>query len=1102
MIDILTRLFDTTGFPARWRCGAGWTENPALGWLHIVSDLAVWAAYFAIPGILLFFIVRKRDLPFRKVFLLFGAFILFCGTTHFMEAVIFWWPAYRLAGVIKLLTAAVSWATIFALIQVAPLALAMRSPEALEREINARKLADEALRKANAELELRVAERTAELTRVNQALQDEREWFRTTLSSVGDAVVATDNAGQIRFLNRVAEALTGWKLHEAEGKPLTDVLRIVNEETRETAENPALRALKEGTVIELPDSTLLIAKDGVERPIDDSAAPIRDSSGVVNGAVLVFRDVTERRQQDQSLRENEARLNFALATAELGQWDLNLKDLTAFRSLKHDEIFGYKELLPEWTYQMFLEHVVPEERAAVAERFQTSIATGSALDVECRIRRPDGSICWIWKQARILRDMNGRSARMLGTIADITARKQFEETLRQSEARLRLALEAGHMGVFDRNLRTNEVQWSDNMEAIYGLPPGGFAGNFEAFQQLIHPDDRPKVTEAIQRAIDERSKYELEFRCVWPDGSIHWLTSKAMIYTAPDGQAARVVGVCLDITERKQAEQTARFLADVSVTLSTTVDYDTTFRQLAKLSVPFFADWCIVDVVDNDGTLQRAAIVHNDPEKLQLGLSIKQKFVLRDDAPHSPANALRTGRSVLISDITDDIIATFTQDDEHLRLMRQLHLKSYIGVPVIARGRPLGVISFLTADSQRRYDAEDLALAEDLAHRTAIALDNAHLYQELREADRLKDEFLAMLAHELRNPLAPIRNSLFIMRAPNVAPELTQQVLAIAERQVQHMARLLDDLLDVSRISRGRIELRKEPVDIARVVQLAMDAVQPLVNESQHEVTVSLPSEPVKIFADPTRLEQILTNLLNNACKYTEPRGHIWLEVERQGNELVIRVRDTGIGISSEMLPRIFDLFVQASRQLERSHGGVGIGLTLVRRLIELHGGTIDARSPGLGKGSEFIVRLPLVAPSVIMPAQSPEVHPKEQSAFAKPHRILVVDDNPDAANSLAMLLRMSGYEVTTAFDGPTAIDLAKQLKPTLIFLDIGMPDMDGYEVARQLRQDPNLGNVRLVALTGWGQIQDRERTAAAGIDQHLVKPIEPAMLQQVLIGP
>ncbi len=974
MLDIVTRLFDTSGFPARWQCGSGWTDNPSLGWLHILSDLAVWAAYFAIPGILVFFILRKRDLPFRMVFLLFGAFILFCGTTHLMEAIIFWWPAYRLAGVIKLLTALVSWATIFALIQVAPTALAMRSPEALEREIKARQLAEDALRQANAELEQRVAERTAELTRVNLIVQNEREWFRTTLASVGDAVIATDTTGHVRFLNPAAELLTGWKPHEAEGKSLADVLRIVNEDTGQSVENPALRALREGSAVELSDNALLIARDGTERPIDDSAAPIRDSIGVVSGAVLVFRDVTERRQQDQSLRENETRL--------------------------------------------------------------------------------------------------------------------------------RLALEAGHMGVFDRNLHTNEVQWTDNLEAILGLAPNTFGKTFEAFRNLVHPDDRQAVEETVQRAIDERSKYEIEFRSIWPDGSIHWYVSKARIFTDSQGEPLRVVGVCLDVSERKRSEETSRFLSDASAVLSATVDYESTFRQVAQLSVPFFADWCIVDIVNKDGQLERVAIVHQDPVKLQAALGIKHRFELRADAPYSAPNASRSGQSYLVSDITDEMLAAFTQNAEHFQLMRRLNLKSYIAVPVVARGKPLGVISFLTADSQRRYGAADLALAEDLAYRTGIALDNSHLYQELREADRLKDEFLAMLAHELRNPLAPIRNALFIIGSPGVEPQTTQQVLSIAERQVQHMARLLDDLLDVSRISRGRIELRKETVDVARVIQLAIEAVQPLVDEGHHELTVTLPPQPTELVADPTRLEQILTNLLNNACKYTEPGGHIWLSAERQGPDVVIRVKDTGIGISQEMLPRIFNLFVQADRQLDRSRGGVGIGLTLVRRLVELHGGTIEASSPGLGQGSEFVVRLPATATDIPDSKPLTTTIAETQASSPPAHRVLVVDDNPDAANSLAILIRMSGCEVVAAFDGPSAIVLAKEFLPTLIFLDIGMPGMDGCEVARLMRQDATLRNVQLVAVTGWGQPEDRERTAAAGIDQHLVKPIEPAALHKVLTAP
>ncbi len=372
--------------------------------------------------------------------------------------------------------------------------------------------------------------------------------------------------------------------------------------------------------------------------------------------------------------------------------------------------------------------------------------------------------------------------------------------------------------------------------------------------------------------------------------------------------------------------------------------------------------------------------------------------------------------------------------------------------------------------------------------------------KSLREADRLKDEYLAMLAHELRNPLAPIRNSLQIMKQPAATSEMVHRARDMAERQVQHMARLLDDLLDVSRISRGRIELRSQAVDVASLVQRTVEAVSPLIEERRHELTVSVFPGPMQIQGDPTRLEQILTNLLNNAAKYTKPGGKIWLSIERDGGEILLRVRDNGIGISPEMLPRIFDLFVQAQRREDRTQGGVGIGLTLVRKLVELHHGKVEAASAGLDQGTEFLVRLPGLA-------STPNVKPEgkhdggDSAAKIVARRILVVDDNTDAAETLGLLLRLTGHDVRVAFEGQTAISTAREFLPELIFLDIGMPGMDGYEVARRLRREVELRGVVLVALTGWGQEEDRRRSQEAGFNHHLVKPVEPDLLNKLIAG-
>jgi PAS domain S-box-containing protein len=374
--------------------------------------------------------------------------------------------------------------------------------------------------------------------------------------------------------------------------------------------------------------------------------------------------------------------------------------------------------------------------------------------------------------------------------------------------------------------------------------------------------------------------------------------------------------------------------------------------------------------------------------------------------------------------------------------------------------------------------------------------------EELAEESRCKDEFLAVLAHELRNPLAPVRNALQVIRLGSHDPNLVEQMRAMAERQVGYMTNLVDDLLDLSRISRGLMRLLKEPVDVAEPVQQAVEGVEPFVRERNLTLSVSLPPEPVYVDADPTRLQQIVGNLLSNAAKYTDPGGTILLTVRLEGGDMVLRVRDTGIGISAEMLPLIFDLFVQAERRLDRSHGGLGIGLTLVRRLIEMQGGSVTAKSEGAGKGSEFVVRLPALPKDRTKELFRKNADNKQMVGPATHRRILVVDDNVDAAESLAVLLRMEGHEVLVAHDGPEALVAAEGQPPEIAILDLGMPGMDGFEVARRLRALAESNGMLMLALTGWGQEQDRYRCFEAGFDGHLPKPVEWEDLRQFLAHP
>jgi PAS domain S-box-containing protein len=415
---------------------------------------------------------------------------------------------------------------------------------------------------------------------------------------------------------------------------------------------------------------------------------------------------------------------------------------------------------------------------------------------------------------------------------------------------------------------------------------------------------------------------------------------------------------------------------------------------------------------------------------------------------------------------------------------------------VRADGRRIDVsltISPLKDDAGRVIGASKIA--RDVTERKRMEDDLRKLAADLSEAGRRKDEFLAMLAHELRNPLAALSNAAQVLRRAGSDETAVGTASAMLGRQVRQMTRLVDDLLDMSRVTQGKIELRKERVDLASILDQAVDSARPLVTSMGHELTVSMPAQPVQVEADPARLAQVVGNLLNNAAKFTDKGGRVSLALEREGDQARIRVRDNGIGIASEQMPRVFDMFMQADTSLERSRDGLGIGLTLVKKLVEMHGGTVEVHSAGQGQGSEFVVRLPALPDTRTAPAPTAPSQP----ARAAGHRILIVDDNADGAESLAMLLQLGGYVTQTAHDGREAVEAAERMRPHAVLLDIGLPGLNGYEVCRRIRDKSWGAGVLLVAVTGWGQEADRQRSRDAGFDTHVVKPIDHDALMRLL---
>ena len=981
------------------------------------------------------------------------------------------------------------------------------------RDVSQRRRAEESLRHAHRQLEDRVAERTAELVRAN-------EFLDALLENVQTGVVACDAAGVLTLFNGVTRMLHGLPEEPIPPEQWAERYRLCRPDgqTPMAKEDVPLYRALQGEWVQ--DAEMVIAPLGLPpRTVQVSGQPFHDDQGTKLGAVVSMQDITARKQAEAELRQAHEELERRVEerTEQLGRANAALRESEeklrlladtipqlAWMARPDGHIFWYNrrwyeytgttlEQMEGWGWQSVHDpNILPK----VVERWNRSITTGEPFDMVFPLKAADGQYHPFLTRINPLRDETGSILYWFGTNTDITELRQTREALAVSEERLRLALDAGRMGVWDWNIRTGELKWSDSLEPLHGLAPGTFGGTFDHFQQLIHSDDREIVNAAIQQALASSGEFYIEFRNVWSNGGIHWIAGSGKVFPGDDGQPLRMIGIGLDVTQRKRAEQTARFLADASAALAVLVDFNSTLQKVASLAVPSFADWVTVDLAEPDGSLRRVSVSHIDPAKVQLAHEVHRRFPPDPTAPQGVWSILRTGQSEIVPEITDELLVQSTKEVELLSIMRELGLKSYIGVPLKVRGNTLGVITFINAESGHQYDRTDLAVAEDLASRAAIAIENAQLYRELRQDDQRKDEFLATLAHELRNPLAPIRNGLEVLKLAGGGGEMVNEARTMMERQLGQMVRLVDDLLDVSRITRNKLELRKERVTLASILHSAVETSRPLMEQSGHTFSLTLPPTPVYLDADLTRLAQVFSNLLNNSAKYTMPGGRISLTGEVVKGEAVLRVQDNGMGIPSDALSRIFEMFSQVDRNMERAQGGLGIGLTLVRRLVELHDGTIEAHSEGPGRGSEFVVRLPVLKEW----CQPSNISASDQGVtVGLRQRILVVDDNHDSAMSLGMMLKLMNNEIQTAHDGLAAVKAAEEFRPDLILLDIGLPKLNGYDACRRIREQPWSKGMVIAALTGWGQDEDRRRSQEAGFDYHLVKPVDMAEINRLL---
>jgi len=695
-----------------------------------------------------------------------------------------------------------------------------------------------------------------------------RRWLATTLQSIGDAVIATDNAGCVTFMNGIAERLTGWSEGEARGRSLPEVFQIFSELTGEVVESPVSKVLREGTVVGLANHTVLRTRGGTQIPIDDSGAPIRDESGVIYGVVLVFRDVT----------------------------------------------------------------------------------------VE------------------------------------------------------------------------------------------------------------------------------------------------------------------------KRAEKRRAFLARAMETLASSLDYRTTLQRVAELAVPELADWCTIDILEPGARVsQQLAVAHVDPAKVAYARAIGQRYPSDRDAPTGSPQVIRSGKSELYPEIPAALVEARARDAEHARMLRELKLESGMIVALRSEaGRTVGAMTFIYADSGRRYNDDDLRFAEDFARRAALAIENARAVSEVEaarareqamreraeQASMTKDHFLATVSHELRTPLNVILGWAVVLRERELAPEV-QRALTVIERNARAQARLIEDVLDLSRISSGKLSLSLSTVNVGEAVRAAALALRPAVEAKGIALTVDSPDEDalLTISADPDRLQQILWNLLTNALKFTPKAGSVMASASRVGSEVQIQISDSGEGIAEAVLPHVFEPFRQADSSTTRRHGGLGLGLSLVRQIAAAHGGTVEATSAGQGHGATFVVRLPARATTEAVKASRPA---RKLAAFGSGAvgllagvSILVVDDELDARELVAEAFKSAGAIVYMAASARDALGVLTTARPDVLVSDIGMPHEDGYALMRQIRllSAEQGGEIPALALTAYARAADADRAFDAGYQRHVAKPVDPLLLVQLVAG-
>ncbi len=1030
MISFLQHLFDTSGFPPRWHCGQ-WSDGH--GWLHILSDIAIFGAYAAIPLTLAYFIRRRKDLPFLPIFWLFAVFIVACGLSHLIEATIFWHPWYRLSGLVKLVTAVVSWMTVFALLKVLPSALALPG-----------------IAKINQQLSAEIAERK----RAEEALREKEHFLQRVITISPSVVYIMDLADlRITWVNAQVATVMGYSVAEVLELGPAFMPRAMHPDDllRMPAHFEQLARSRDGELVEI--EYRLRHPDGTWRWFGGRKTPFsRDAKGNVREIIGTSSDITERKRAEEAM----ARL---AAIVESSQDAIVGKDLCGTITSWNQgaaTLFGYSA--EEIVGQSILRVIPPERRDEEAD-ILARVARGEGLrHSETVRRRKDGSLVEVSITVSPIKDAAGTIVGISKVARDITERKRVEESLWQNAALFLTLIAQAPIGTYvvDAQLRLTQVN-AQAMPAFGSVQPLIGRDFDEVVKILWGPELGGQVADVFRHTLETGERYiSPPFTELRHDLGIketyEWETQRV---TLPDGQHG-VVCYFHEVTERQRSIEALRASQErmrlAAEATGVGIWEWNVISNLIRWDTQMFR---VYDVPPTEGgivpyeTWSNAVLPEDLPE---------QERVLQD-------TLRRQGQSTREFRIT-------RANDGQVRIIKAIET-----VRANLEGKTEWVVGSNLDVTERRQAAQRLSEAKEAAE----------------SANRSKDRFLAILSHELRTPLTPV---LMTVAALEHDPSLRTDVrddMTMIRRSIEIETKLIDDLLDVSRIASGKLELRIEPLDLNGAVQHVCSICRPQVLGQEVQLTLDLCNDAGFIHADPARFEQVLWNVLKNAVKFTPRKGAIHITSQRLSPTRVeVRITDNGPGIPPEVLPRIFDAFEQGDPRVTKQFGGLGLGLAISKALIELHGGSICAESQGTGHGATFIIEVPgilMEIPATEKPTSSP---PRDTPSL----RLLVVEDHADTARALKTLLTLEGFIVTTAGDVASALVLAGSETFDLLISDLGLPDANGYELMAQMQDIQPLSGI---AMSGFGMEEDVRQSLAAGFSEHLVKPIKiPQLLTAI----